>query len=68
MSSPDNRRNTFRMTVDVSIENTFIAAGRLIIREDVQIAPVGFQEMAAILEAFHRLVEKYRADGPEERR
>jgi len=41
------------------ISNLQWAGGGIQIKEEVAIAPVGFTEMAAILEAFHVLVERY---------
>lgn len=55
--------NEFRLQVQVQISNAAWASGAISIRDEVVIAPVGFQEMAKILEAFHVLVEKYRKYG-----
>ncbi len=55
--------NEFRLAVNVQISNAAWSSGAIQIRDEVVIAPVGFQEMAAILEAFHVLVEKYRKHG-----
>ena len=53
------KANEFRLTVNVQICNSQWAGGGVQIRDEVVIAPVGFAEMAAILEAFHVLVERY---------
>jgi hypothetical protein len=55
--------NEFRLQVNVQISNAAWASGAVSIRDEVVIAPVGFQEMAQILEAFHVLCEKYKKHG-----
>ncbi len=51
--------NEFRLIVNVEICNSQWPGGSVQARDEVVIAPVGFKEMAAILEAFHVLVERY---------
>ncbi len=55
--------NEFRLQVNVTISSVQWASGGLSIRDEVIIAPVGFEEMARILEAFHVLCEKYEKHG-----